>query len=160
MRVAFSSTGNSVGSMLSPVFGRCPYFVIADIGKRGKLSNVEVVPNSAMMQAGGAGIAAAQLVINKGAKAVVSGAIGPRAFAVLQQFGVAMYQGNTTKSIEENAKDLAEGKLSEIAVPGRMGLGGYGLGRGLGMARGGSGGLGMGRGQGRGYGAGRGRRWQ
>ncbi len=142
MRVAFSSTGNSVGSMLSPVFGRCPYFVIADIGKRGKLSNV------------------AQLVINKGAKAVVSGAIGPRAFAVLQQFGVAMYQGNTTKSIEENAKDLAEGKLSEIAVPGRMGLGGYGLGRGLGMARGGSGGLGMGRGQGRGYGAGRGRRWQ
>jgi len=81
------------------------------------------------MQAGGAGIMAAQTVANEKVNAVISNSIGPRAFDILQQLGIEMYkaQGATVKE----AVDLfIQGKLSKINAPGMMGIGkGQGLGR-------------------------------
>jgi predicted Fe-Mo cluster-binding NifX family protein len=61
--------------------------------------------------AGGAGIQAAQFVVERGAKAVISGNVGPNAFGVLQAAGVPVYTfgGGTVRQAVEAYK---AGKLS------------------------------------------------
>ncbi len=152
MKIAVSSTGQGLKKQLSPVFGRCPWFVIVETDGK-KITGHKDVQNSAAMQAGGAGIAAAQIVGNEGATAVISGAVGPRAFAVFQQVGIEAYAG-TPGTVEDNVIQFSEGKLAKINAPGMMGAGMGGGGFGAGMGRG------MGGGRGGGFGAGRGRRWQ
>ena len=147
MRIAISSTGQGLDSQMSPVFGRCPYFVFVDVDMETKeIKNEKTVPNSAAMQAGGAGVMSAQLVGNEKVEAVISGAAGPRAFGVLQQLGIKIFQG-VPKTVKENINLFLEGKLTEVSAPGPMGIG-FGRGRGMGRRRG----AGMGAGRGGGFG--------
>ena len=121
MRIAISSTGQGLDSKLSPLFGRCAFFVIVDI-ENNKIKSNKTIENKAVMQAGGAGIMAAQTIGNEKVNAVISNSVGPRAFDVLQQLGIEMYkaQGATVKE----AVDLfIQGKLSKISMPGTMGIG-------------------------------------
>ncbi len=149
MKIAVSSTGKGLKSQSSPVFGRCPWFVIVETDGK-KITGHKDVQNGAVMQAGGAGIMAAQTVGNEGAGIVISGAVGPRAFGVFQQVGIEAYAAKPG-TVEENVTEFMKGKLSKISAPGMMGAGmggGFGAGMGRGMGRGG------------GMGGGRGRRWQ
>ncbi|MCK4859281.1 MAG: NifB/NifX family molybdenum-iron cluster-binding protein [Candidatus Omnitrophica bacterium] len=128
MRIGISSTGQGLDSKLSPLFGRCAFFVVVDI-ENNEITNNKTIENKAVMQAGGAGIMAAQTIGNENVNVVISNSIGPRAFDVLQQLGIEMYkaQGSTVKE----AVDLfIQGKLSKINAAGIMGIGkGQGLGR-------------------------------
>ncbi|PIZ52809.1 hypothetical protein COY26_03535, partial [Candidatus Woesearchaeota archaeon CG_4_10_14_0_2_um_filter_33_10] len=128
MKIAVSSTGQDLNSQISPVFGRCAFFVIADV-ENNKIKNSKAVENKAIMQAGGAGIMAAQTIGNENVNAVISSAVGPRAFDVLNQLSIDVYkaQGATVKE----AIDLfIQGKLQKINAQGVMGIGrGPGLGR-------------------------------
>jgi predicted Fe-Mo cluster-binding NifX family protein len=91
MRIAVSSTGKTLDDEVSPVFGRCPYFLIIELtNKEPKL--LEAVANTSADQRGGAGISAARLVAGKKVDAVVSGNIGPRALDVLGQFNVKVFK--------------------------------------------------------------------
>jgi predicted Fe-Mo cluster-binding NifX family protein len=87
MRIVVSSEGETLDAPASPVFGRCPTFVFVD----SETMSAEAVPNPAMSQGGGAGIQAAQFVVNQGAEAVLTGNLGPNAFDVLQAAGVPGY---------------------------------------------------------------------
>ncbi|HDD46103.1 MAG TPA: hypothetical protein ENG42_01385 [Candidatus Aenigmarchaeota archaeon] len=138
MKVAVSSMGSGLNSQVSPVFGRCPYFVIVDIEGK-EIRSEKSIENAAMMQSGGAGIMAAQLVANENVGAVISVAIGPRAFAVLQQLGIKIFTA-VPGTVEENVKMMIENKLKEVSAPAPMG---FGMGRGFGR-----GGFGFGRGRG------------
>ncbi len=129
MRIAISSIGqDDLSSELSPIFGRCPFFVIVEI-ENNEIKNHKHIENKAVMQAGGAGPMAAQTVANEKVNAVISNAVGPRAFDILQQLNIEVYkaQGATVKE----AVDLfIQGKLSKINAPGMMGIGrGTGFGR-------------------------------
>lgn len=121
MRIAISSTGSGLDSQLSPVFARCAFFVIVDI-ENNEIKSNKTIENKAIMQAGGAGIMAAQTVGNEGVKAVISNAIGPRAFDVLQQLGIEMYKAQGA-TIKEAIDLFIQGKLSKINAPGIMGIG-------------------------------------
>lgn len=90
MKIAISSNGRDMDSEVSEVFGRCPYFILADI-KDGKIQGFEAIKNESADQRGGAGISAAQKVAETGAKAVITGNTGPRALDVLKQFGIEIY---------------------------------------------------------------------
>ncbi len=131
MRVAITSNGPGLNSQISPVFGRCPYFIFVDV-ENGKVVKEESAQNPVMMQSGGVGIAAAQFIANKGVKAVISGAVGPKAFAILQQLGIKIFLG-VPGSVEENIRLFTENKLRE-AIPGPMGFG-RGFGGGFGRGR-------------------------
>ena len=129
MKIAISSIGqDDLSSELSPIFGRCPFFVIVEIENNEIISHKRI-ENKAVMQAGGAGPMAAQTVANEKVDAVISNAVGPRAFDILQQLNIEVYkaQGATVKE----AVDLfIQGKLSKINAPGMMGIGrGTGFGR-------------------------------
>lgn len=91
IKIAVSSTGKNLNSNVDSVFGRCPYFVIAEI-KNKKIVKVEAVKNISAAKSGGAGISAAQFVAEKGVNAVVAGSIGPRAWDVLNQFKIKTYE--------------------------------------------------------------------
>ena len=95
MKIAISATGKELSDNVADVFGRCPYFILAEVAE-GKIITSEVLENEAGNQAGGAGVAAAQLVVDKKAEAVIAKNVGPRATDVLNQFGIKVYNGEGT----------------------------------------------------------------
>lgn len=99
MRIVVSAQEGSLDAPISAVFGRCPAFVIIDTATM----QFEAVPNPAISQGGGAGVQSAQWVVNSGARAVLTGNLGPNAFAVLQAAGVPGYlvsEGTVRQAVE------------------------------------------------------------
>ena len=113
MKVAVSSIGKKMEDSLDTRFGRASYFLVVDTDSM----TFNVLDNSAQSNAGGAGIAAAQLVIDSGAQAVITGQIGPNAMDVLKSTDLALYQG-VNKSIYENIMDLKQNALHQITGSG------------------------------------------
>ncbi len=142
MKVAVSSTGESLDAQTDPRFGRCPYFVIVD----SETMKFETAANTASGAMGGAGIQAAQLVANRGVKAVLTGSIGPNAFQALSSAGISVITG-VFGTVREVVEKFKSGQLQEITAPTTpMGFGmgkGYGIGMGMGRGRGGGRGMGF-----------------
>ena len=165
MKICVATTQGGLDDQVCPVFGRCPTFTFVDVEEK-EIKNVEVIPNEFAGAAGGAGIQAAQLVVNKEANAVIAGNYGPNAFPILNQAGVDVVsvQGISvkdavTKYLTEELKPIAQPTAPKFGgmAGGGTGLGG-GMGRGGGRGMGMGGGKGMGRGGGRGMGIGKGMR--
>jgi len=117
----------------------------------------EAMANEAIAAPGGAGIQAAQTVVNKGVDVLVSGNVGPNAFQVLSAAGVKIATGayGTVQEAVEmyKAGRLSEAGISTVAAHAGMGAGvgtgaGFDMGIGMGGGRGGGRGRGMGRGMG------------
>ena len=111
MRVAISSKNKVIESNVSDVFGRCPYFIIAEI-KNNKIENTETIKNESACQTGGAGISTAQLMAEKNVDTVITGNIGPRALDVLSQFKIDIYFGDGV--IKNVLQKFIQGKLKKI----------------------------------------------
>lgn len=128
MKIAVSSTAKGLESQASPIFGRCPFFVIVET-KENEIKNSKTIENKANSQFSGAGITAAELVGNEDVKIVISGAAGPRAFQVFNKIGIKVFK-SVTGTVKENIKKYLAGELDEIETPGPRGKGGRGPGRG------------------------------
>ena len=131
MKIAVSSQGDTLDAAASPVFGRCPIYLFVE----SETMEFKAVPNPAMNQAGGAGIQAAQFVVNQGVDAVLSGNLGPNAYDVLQAAGVPGFlvsEGTVRQAVDA----YKAGQLQP--------MGGPNVGAHAGM-RGGRGGMGRGR---------------
>ena len=89
MKIAVSSSGNNLDSRIDPRFGRCAYFLIVDTDDM----NFEAFDNESIALGGGAGIQAAQFVASKGAKAILTGNVGPNAVKTLGAAGVEVFVG-------------------------------------------------------------------
>ena len=110
-RIAVSSAGKSLESKVAGVFGRCPYFIIADI-ENNQIVSHETMENAAANQMGGAGISAAQAVVEKNVDAVIAGNIGPRALDVLRQFNIKIYNGSGL--VKDVLQKFIQDKLEKI----------------------------------------------
>jgi predicted Fe-Mo cluster-binding NifX family protein len=127
MRIVVSANGMDIDAQASPVFGRCPAYVFVDT----ESMMFEAVDNPALGAAGGAGIRAAQFVVERGAKAVISGNVGPNAFGVLQAASVPVYAfGSGT--VRQAVEAYKVGKLA--ATGGATAQAHAGMRRGAGMA--------------------------
>ncbi|OIO15243.1 hypothetical protein COV53_03710 [Candidatus Gottesmanbacteria bacterium CG11_big_fil_rev_8_21_14_0_20_37_11] len=111
MKIALSSSGKDTESNISEVFGRCANFLIMEIEDK-KVNGIEAIENTSINQLGGAGISAAQMVAEKGIKAVITGNIGPRALDVFRQFNIQVYKG--TGLVKEVIQDFIDSKLTKI----------------------------------------------
>ena len=139
MKVAISAISEKLDQEVTPVFGRCPGYIIAEI-KEGKIENTRFLQNPGISTGMGAGIAAAQEVANQKVDAVITGNIGPNAFRVLNQTGIKVYNVSGI-TIENALQKLAQGNLEEVkgsTAPGHFGMNenGRGPGRGFGRGRG------------------------
>ncbi|MGC8913731.1 MAG: NifB/NifX family molybdenum-iron cluster-binding protein [Thermoplasmata archaeon] len=110
MKIACSSTGDTIEAMLDPRFGRCAYFVIATV-ENGKIVSTTTLPNLFANAMGGAGIQAAQAVVNQGADVVISGNIGPNALQVLQGSGIEIVTGIYGISVKDAIERYLKGEL-------------------------------------------------
>ncbi len=140
--VASESRGG-LDDMVSMQFGRCPAFTIVEVEGM-EIKNAYVIPNPGASAGSGAGIQAAQTVINEGCNAVIAGAIGPNSAQALQMAGIDMRSSPPMK-IGDAVMQYLRGQLPPAQYGGGMGVG-MGRGRGRGMGRG--------RGRGRGMGGG------
>jgi len=61
MKICVCASGPNLDSQVSPVFGRCPYFLIID----SKTEEFKAIPNPALQAGRGAGVAASQLVVSE-----------------------------------------------------------------------------------------------
>jgi predicted Fe-Mo cluster-binding NifX family protein len=111
MKIAVTSTGQTLDSQLDPRFGRAACFVIIDTDT----SDFTVIENE-NVAAGGAGISSAKLVMDAGAQAVLTGNCGPKAQSTLSTAGIKLYTG-ATGSVAQAVELFKSGKLTESAGP-------------------------------------------
>jgi predicted Fe-Mo cluster-binding NifX family protein len=112
MKIAVTSTGKTLDSQVDPRFGRAACFVIIDTDT----SDLTIIENENVAAIGGAGTAAAKLVIDAGARAVLTGNCGPKAQSTLSATGVKLYTG-ATGTVAETVERFKSGGLSETARP-------------------------------------------
>lgn len=84
MKIAISATGIDLAAQVDPRFGRSKHFIIFDP----ETSQYEAMDNSNAAAGGGAGIATAQMIVDKGVRAVMTGNCGPNAYQVLSAAGI------------------------------------------------------------------------
>jgi predicted Fe-Mo cluster-binding NifX family protein len=89
MKIAISAVDGSLDADVDPRFGRAAFFLVVDPDSL----DSEAFPNPNVEAGGGAGIQSAQLVLTKGAQAVLTGSCGPNAFRALQGAGVPIFEG-------------------------------------------------------------------
>lgn len=83
MRICIATSGpGGLKDYVSPVFGRCPTYTLIDI-EGSSIKNITVVQNFAPMLGGGAGIQAAQMVVNSGCNVAIAGSFGPNSSQIL-----------------------------------------------------------------------------
>ncbi|MCK5491214.1 MAG: NifB/NifX family molybdenum-iron cluster-binding protein [Candidatus Pacebacteria bacterium] len=111
MKIAISSTTQNIEDKIDETFGRCQYFIIAEVDN-GKIIKTEAIKNENVDQATGAGISSVQLIAKQKVEAVVTGNVGPRAFDVLNQFEIKIYEGKGT--VKEAIQDFIDNKLNLI----------------------------------------------
>ena len=112
MKIAVSASGPTLNAEVDTRFGRCQYFVIIDPDNM----EFEVVENGGALAEGGAGIATAQSIAEKGVEAVLTGNCGPNAFQVLSAAGIKVVIGVSGK-VQDAVQDYKEGSLQPISQP-------------------------------------------
>ncbi|HCX99109.1 MAG TPA: hypothetical protein DG754_03130 [Bacteroidales bacterium] len=86
MKIAITSTGNTLDSKVDERFGRCSYFVIYDTESK----STEFIPNPNKEVENGAGPASVQLVASKNVKKIVSGEFGMKIKSLVDSLKIQM----------------------------------------------------------------------
>ncbi|MFA7396373.1 MAG: NifB/NifX family molybdenum-iron cluster-binding protein [Sphaerochaetaceae bacterium] len=97
MKVAITSTGELLTSAFDTRFGRAAKFIIYDTKEKSfiVLDNKEQVDSPS-----GAGVQAAQVMINNKVDALITGHLGPKAGKVIFAAGIEVYQTDA-ESVEQ-----------------------------------------------------------
>lgn len=120
MKICITSQGSDLNSEVDSRFGRCAYFIIIDTDTM----DYEAIENPNIHATGGVGIKSAQFVVNKDAKAVITGNCGPNAFHTLKSANIHIITG-AKGAVKEMLEKYKEGSLKPINSPnvsGKFGL--------------------------------------
>jgi len=115
MKLAVTASGRELESKVDLRFGRAAGFIIYNLED----DSFTYINNEQNLNAAqGAGIQAAQNVVNQGVDAIITGHCGPKAFRVLNSAGVKIYTGaeGTIKEAIERFKnnDLQEAASADV----------------------------------------------
>lgn len=92
-------------------FARAPYFSVTD----SDAGVTEVVENAAAASEGGAGVRAAQIVVDLGAEALITPRLGENAANVLKAAGVRLYEPKFD-GVQANVGALLAGSLKPLTA--------------------------------------------
>lgn len=112
MKIAVSAAGPTLEANIDPRFGRCRCFLIVDTDTM----SFEALDNASVAASGGAGIAAAQAVLDKDVQAILTGNIGPNAYQVLSRAGIRVFTGISGR-VQDAIKAYKTNGLSETSGP-------------------------------------------
>lgn len=117
MRIAVTAKEPSAESPMDPRFGRAAWFMVFDTEK----NQWEQHENSQNLHAAqGAGIQAGQTIISLDVNVLISGNVGPKAFAILEAGDIAIYmsKANSVKEAVDAYQDRSLEKQSNPNVEG------------------------------------------
>ncbi len=106
MKLAIPAEGTQLDSMMCTSFGRTEQFILVDTDTM----KFEVLINEAAHAQGGAGIVAAQALVDSAVGAVIAMHCGKNAADVLQGAGIPIYRG-VPGTVEETVNRFQEGVL-------------------------------------------------
>lgn len=120
MKIAISSVGKEGQDLFDARFGRCEYFQIYDT----ESNEVKVIENKGKTSGGGAGIAAAQQILDEKVDIVITGNLGPNAFLIIEKADIQTLraESGTVLSVLEKYQKGELFDLSE-AGPAHFGMG-------------------------------------
>jgi predicted Fe-Mo cluster-binding NifX family protein len=121
MKIVITAEGSDLSAATSPRFGRCSTYVFVDT----ETNAYEAEPNPAASAPGGAGIHAAQFVVEHGVQAVLTGNVGPNAADVLRAADVPIYH-NSESTVEATIEAFKAGRLpvaQDATVKAHAGMG-------------------------------------
>jgi predicted Fe-Mo cluster-binding NifX family protein len=133
-KICVTAQGPTLDAPVDPRFGRCANFIFVDT----KTMKFETTPNPGAMAGGGAGIQAAQFIVDHKTKVVLTGHIGPNAYHALNSGGVEIYTGisGIVRDAINQFQNNQLRKASSSTAPAHTGMGmGRGGGRGGGRGR-------------------------
>ncbi len=110
MKVAVTAQHSDLKSQIGPHFGRAPFFLVVDTQSGEYTTHANAVSGEA---AHAAGIQAATAIVSWDARAVITGNIGPKAFAALQAEHVKVYLA-TSGTVEDAIGEFRAGQLKSI----------------------------------------------
>lgn len=88
MIIGISATGTSRDSLLDIRFGRCEFFQIYN----SENNTIKVVENQGQASNGGAGIVAAQQLVDEKVDIIITGNLGPNAFEIMKKADIKTYK--------------------------------------------------------------------
>ena len=113
MRIAVTSQGPGADDAVDPRFGRAGYIVLIDTD----VDEVTGHANETNAQAlQGAGVQTASLVAELGAEVVLTGNVGPKAYATLKAAGLDVYVG-ADGSVQQAVECFHSGQLESAVGP-------------------------------------------
>ncbi len=113
MKLAVTTTGKDMGAPFESRFGRAPGFIVYDLDNE----TFEAIDNSMNLNAvQGAGIQAAMNIVKSGATALITGHCGPKAFQVLSQAGIQIYN-TEAQTVAQAIEFFVAGKLAPLQSP-------------------------------------------
>jgi len=101
VKLIISAQNPSLEAQVDRRFGRCMWLVLFDT----ETNQWEAFQNPGASQSGGAGVAAAQLVLDKGADVVLSGDFGPNASRAFQAAKIGMQRFTDSTTTVQEAVD-------------------------------------------------------
>ncbi len=115
MKLAFTTPGENLDSLLDPSFGRARNFLVYDL----QTQTFEIISNQQNLNAAqGAGIQSAQTIAKTGAQALITGHCGPKAFRVLEAASIKVFNTDASTVAEAlmryRADELSEAKTAHI----------------------------------------------
>ena len=111
MNLFISAKEPKPDSPIEERFGRSPYLVKSDT----ETDEWEAFINPGANQSGGAGVAAAQFVVDKKGEAVISGAFGPNAANAFRAAKIPMYLfSKETGTVQLAIDHFMQGKLAKF----------------------------------------------
>jgi predicted Fe-Mo cluster-binding NifX family protein len=112
MKIVISATNNDLSAHVDRQFGRCPWFLFVDT----ESLRYEAIRNESADAASGAGTACAQLVLGKEVVAVISGQVGPNAYAVLKQGDVQIFIAPHDVSVRQAIDKYNNSELQQMEM--------------------------------------------
>lgn len=113
MKIAISAAGKTIDSLLDVRFGRCEYFQIHDSESK----EIIVIENKGVTCSGGAGIVAAQQLIDENINIIITGSLGPNAFEIIEKAEIKPYKSENI-SIQSVLEKFKNKELEDITLAG------------------------------------------
>lgn len=112
MKIAVTAKGEGLSAEVDERFGRAARFVLYDTETK---AAVAIDNGQSVNAASGAGIQAAETVARAGARCLITGHCGPKAFRTLSAAGIRVYHG-ATGTVADAIAAFEQGRLAPASA--------------------------------------------
>lgn len=113
MKLCVTSTGASLDSELDPRFGRSYHFILVD----SETLEFQSFENESLGASGGTGVQSGKFVADSGAKIVLTGNVGPKAFSTLGAAGISVITGLAELTVRDSITAYHTGNHRTVTGP-------------------------------------------